>query len=422
MLSRRVLNQTFASITLSSIVLSHGLARTSNDSHFIYLQITCFIICTIVQGTAFARWKKWNAEEKRGGWHLYGWFTSLSCLGSAAGALAYVARIGHIYGIYVTREQLPNQTFTQQLRYSRAVSSRDMMRCMAAFQALFPVELGFVTTANLLVLHRLHRFSALKSQHQDAWRRCERLFLAAVVTCNVIGFVSNIASASQFYETGNLFDDASRRFQDAENAGGALYEQQARDKRQDAARTAAIQRFCEVLLLAMIITAFCIVGVNNYQLILSAARALSSLQKKMREQKTDSVAVADSSVGRELIDEASAQAFTLKRKVLGTVTFTFVSVLARALFTVMFALGAALNNNSDKCSKSECSACKNVYSHMLFWIVYTPVFQQTILLIASPFGSLVALWGMSGVRALEQVCDQLVQLDSAKKLKQNPDM
>lgn len=45
----------------------------------------------------------------------------------------------------------------------------------------------------------------------------------------------------------------------------------------------------------------------------------------------------------------------------------------------------------------------NVFSNIIGWIVYTPVFQQVTILIASPIALLVALWDMSDVRALEQM-------------------
>lgn len=382
---------------------SHPSSARCNVSTLVCLQIGCFVICAIAQGIAYLRWLKWSAEEKRRGWRLYGWFTALSSLGSAAGALAYVARIGHLYGIYDTREQLANQTLTPQQAAQQAMSSRDMMRGAAAFHALFPLELGLVTTANLFVLHRMLHFSILGSQRQRAWRRCERLFLAAAVLCNAIGLSANMVSAVYFYQTGELFATG-------ENL------QQAKDKRQDAARIAAIQRFSEVVLLLMMIVAFSIVGANSYQVIFSALRALINAKERMRAQDAHSVVItgAAANVGRELIDQANTQGITLKRKILGSFAFIFCAIVARTSFTIMYALGAAGNNNSDKCSRSECNACKNIYSHILFWIVYTPVFQQTVLLIASPLGSLVALWGMSGVRTLEQVSDQLVQLDSMK--------
>ena len=39
-----------------------------------------------------------------------------------------------------------------------------------------------------------------------------------------------------------------------------------------------------------------------------------------------------------------------------------------------------------------------VYSNILFWIINTPTFQMTSLLVSSPLSLSVALWGMSGPR------------------------
>jgi hypothetical protein len=174
------------------------------------LQISCFVICAAAHGTAFARWRKWSAEEKLRGWRLYGWFTALSCIGSVAGALAYAARIGHLYGIYATRvvEPADRNPAPQQLNEM----SRDMMRGAAAYHALFPLELAFVTTAQVFVLHRLHRFSTIRSQHKLAWRKCSRLFSGALITCNLIGFFSNVAAAAYFSQTADFFGDAAKEY------------------------------------------------------------------------------------------------------------------------------------------------------------------------------------------------------------------
>ena len=50
-----------------------------------------------------------------------------------------------------------------------------------------------------------------------------------------------------------------------------------------------------------------------------------------------------------------------------------------------------------------CNPCKNVYSNIIGWILYTPAFQQVAMLISSPIALLVALWGMSSVSVLEQI-------------------
>ena len=93
----------------------------------------------------------------------------------------------------------------------------------------------------------------------------------------------------------------------------------------------------------------------------------------------------------------------LQRKVLATFSFVFLSLLLRSVFAVMESVATAKNDTSNQCALSQCDDCKNTFTHMLFWMIYTPVFQNLILLIASPLSLLVALWGMSGVRPLEQM-------------------
>lgn len=80
----------------------------------------------------------------------------------------------------------------------------------------------------------------------------------------------------------------------------------------------------------------------------------------------------------------------------------------------MFAVALAFQDSGKACSKSVCDRCYNTYSHITFWILYIPVFQQVVMLFASPLSLLVALWGMSGVKTLENVPTQLEKLDAAR--------
>lgn len=92
----------------------------------------------------------------------------------------------------------------------------------------------------------------------------------------------------------------------------------------------------------------------------------------------------------------------------------FCTVLVRAVFTVMYGVALLYQDYDNTCSPNPCSQCKNVYSQMLFWILFTPEFQQSVMIFASPVAQLVALWGMSGSRVLEQLPMQRLQLDAAR--------
>ncbi len=47
-------------------------------------------------------------------------------------------------------------------------------------------------------------------------------------------------------------------------------------------------------------------------------------------------------------------------------------------------------------------------------MVYSPAFTLMVILISSPLTLLVALWGMTGVRALELMASKRQQLDSER--------
>ena len=194
-----------------------------------------------------------------------------------------------------------------------------------------------------------------------------------------------------------------------DTAAGKMHEQEARRKTAEASSVASLQRFCEVAALLLMITAFLLVGLSSSRIIASALRTLFAAQQLLVP-----VSGAAGHSGRRMLAQASTQGKQLRRKVLGTVLFLFLTVLVRSVFTVMYALAQAFQNSSSSCAPSQCHPCKNVYTHINFWILYTPVFQQVLMLVASPLALFVALWGMSGLRAIEQMSTQLVELESAR--------
>ncbi len=93
-----------------------------------------------------------------------------------------------------------------------------------------------------------------------------------------------------------------------------------------------------------------------------------------------------------------------------------------------------LQVTGDVCGSS-CDVCRNEYSNIHDWILYTPEFQQIVMVIASPGALLLALWccptphintafvyqpslllrGMSGVQELEDMASaDLSVLTSAR--------
>jgi hypothetical protein len=157
--------------------------------------------------------------------------------------------------------------------------------------------------------------------------------------------------------------------------------------------------------LIIVIAAFFTVGCFSARVIASALRSLSTAQQKL----VSIAGVANDEQGRQLFASAGVQGRRLQRKVIGTFVFIFVTILVRSAFTVLYAAAQALQNNGDPCATSFCDPCHNVYSNIIGWIVYTPLFQQVTMLIASPIALLVALWGMSGVQELETMSSSRIR-------------
>ena len=87
----------------------------------------------------------------------YGLFTALSCAGSITGAIAYSARIGHLYGVYASRDiELRGNLSPAQFQQVYALRAQELRFCAAHF-ATHPLESGVVIIAQLLVLHRMQK-------------------------------------------------------------------------------------------------------------------------------------------------------------------------------------------------------------------------------------------------------------------------
>ena len=139
--------------------------------------------------------------------------------------------------------------------------------------------------------------------------------------------------------------------------------------------------------------------------------------------------------GVQLVDDATAACKQLMRKLAGTVAVVFVSLLLRAIYASMLAVADSLQDVGKGCSDNFCSQCFNVYAlalpcsqchcallvfrytHVKTFIVYSPAFTLMVVLISSPLTLLVALWGMTGVRALELMVSKRQQLDSERSFR-----
>ncbi len=132
-----------------------------------------------------------------------------------------------------------------------------------------------------------------------------------------------------------------------------------------------MQQFSEVAVLLIIIVALTAVGA-------ASARRVSSALLNMN-------------------DEHGAAGRQLRRQIVGTTAFVFVTFLLRAVFSIMNAASNVLQNLGSDCDLLNlCSpSCFNMWDLMQFWLEFV-----LTVLISSPLALLVALWGMTSKRAL----------------------
>ena len=102
-------------------------------------------------------------------------------------------------------------------------------------------------------------------------------------------------------------------------------------------------------------------------------------------------------------DRHGAAGRQLRRQIVGTAAFVFVTFLLRAVFSTINALANQLQDTANlaRCPNPCDVSCFNDYEFMRLWLLNTPEFQLTVVLISSPLALIVALWGMTSELMLE---------------------
>ena len=122
----------------------------------------------------------------------------------------------------------------------------------------------------------------------------------------------------------------------------------------------------------------------------------------------------------DMTDAAAASGRQLRLQIVGTAAFVFVTFLLRAVYSTMFALANELQNQGNfvNCpSNNGCDAsCFNVYRLMQLWLIFTPEFQLTVVLISSPLAMIVALWGMTSDRTLQRMQSNRRQMGTMRSV------
>ncbi len=339
-----------------------------------------------------------DGEGRRRVWLLYGWFSGLTLCGSCFGAVAWGLWMKCIVFSFMVYD--PSSTLTNA---QSASLFAQLFSWLAAFMIMYAMEFLCLSAAKLMVLDRMMDFAMPKGEGiSKRWVVGGRVVMAAVVAGNMVGLGGNVAAAVYFQHTAEYYSAASAAFAINNTVDGNKFNNLGNNRQQQAIRTQSLQSFCEVAVLLLIIVAFAVVGA-------ACARRVGSLLRLIPNR------LGNNSSLMEITNAAAASGRHLRRQIVGTATFVFVTFLLRAVYSTMFALANELQNEGAECHNNACSSCYNVYRLMQLWLIYTPEFQQMVELISSPLALLVALWGMTSDRTLQQMQSNQQQMGKMRK-------
>ena len=318
----------------------------------------------------FYRWRRIDVESRPRVWRLYGWYSALMFCGSCVGAVTWAAWMQNV--VNVALETSDTSLSPSQQLYHSALG----LRWRSVFQVMYAVEFLCLSAAKLLVLDRMSDFAAGGAPRR--WAVGGRIVMAAVIAGSVAGLAGNVAAAVYFERTAEFAFAASADFEANNIASAVENDRQAIDLQRVAVSTAAVQAFCEVAALLLIVLSFAVVGVACARRVASAMPGLGAAGEAMGQ---------------------------LRRQIVGTTGVVFVTFLLRSVYSTMSAVAFQLQDNSNSCpgnTQGFCNAsCFNVFTNIVSWLTLTPEFQLMVVLLSKPLPLLVALWGMTSKRLLQ---------------------
>jgi hypothetical protein len=313
---------------------------------------------------------KWHRVREQGGhaWALYGWFSGLMMCGSIFGAVAYGA-----WMMYLVNDFYGHRNPNQALEASFTASSYGWL---PLHSVMYSIEFLCLSAAKLMVLDRMSVFAAPQGTRMlKLWAAAGRVVMAAVVLGNAVGLAANAAAAVHYQKAAQAMSAASVYYAANNTEDGQRFRILSQEELQRGGSILSVQSFCEVAVLLLIVVAFAVVGALCGRLLSSRFRRLG----------------VDAGYDAFMATAGSR----LRLRMLGTTGFVFVTFVARAAFSTIFAVAFQLRDRITESCPGACDECHNAYWLITQWMFYTPEFQTLIVLISSPVALLVALWSMT---------------------------
>jgi hypothetical protein len=321
---------------------------------------------------------------------LYGWFSALMCLCSIFGAIAWMSLMFYTVALFkgVRSPRVPNAAVNPDIMSLNAQGQH----WLAVYFVAYAIEFMCLSVVKFVLLERMAHFMEFDVPLSKGIIFKGRIILSLIMLGNSVGLCGNVAAAVFGRQSGEAFSALvtacnanSTACQHGSSNVMGIYNE-AFEKASAARQAASVQSFCEVVLLLVIIVTFIIFGIRSARFISRAVRIVNS--KLIPFQTSQNVAVLGAA---------------LKRRIVGTTTFVFLTFMLRAVFSITNSLSNLLQNNgSPTCAVPvQCSsACFNQWQLMQEWIQFTPEFTMTAELISSPLALIVALWGVTDATTL----------------------
>jgi hypothetical protein len=189
-----------------------------------------------------------DEEGRQNVWQLYGWYSGLMVCGSCFGAVAWSARMMNLVNGFSSID-----VSDMQLRWSFLARGYSWL---PAFMVTYAVKFMCLSAALLMVLDRLSVFAAPKgSSMRRRWIVAGQLVMAAVVLGNAAGLAANAASAVYYQKAADFAAKASALYAANNTDDGLKTSLQSQVEVRQGGGAAAVQRFCEVTVLFLIISA-----------------------------------------------------------------------------------------------------------------------------------------------------------------------
>jgi len=345
-------------------------AACRSDGDAVAAQVAAYCVSALASGTMLLRWLRMDGQGRQWAWWLYGWFSGLMLCGSCCGAVAW----GALMRSLVSDFRFKNPSYASTLSAAQYNSLHAQSHHWAAvFMIPYAIAFLCLSAAKLMALDQMMNFAVSKSRDMPRrWVVWGRVVMAGVVVGNVVGLGGNVAAAVYWEQSAVSYRAASAAYAANSTAAGDNFVNIGVKQDQLADSTQAVQLFCEVAVLLVIIVAFAVTGA-------ACVRRFTSAQ------------LDDTAEGRQLW-----------RQIVGTAGFVFVTFLLRAVYSTMRAVADGLQDYGAICpSGNSCDAsCYNLYTLMHTWLTCTPEFQLSVELISSPMTLLVALWGMTSKHTL----------------------